>query len=121
MKTKLILVAMCVMAAVNIVLADFASDIGLEFVTIGNAGNPGDTRGGGLANPYGCGSVAYEYQIGKYEVTNTQWDAFVSAAGAPTGNLSGAYDADPYWTGTDVPTNNLSWLEAIQFCEDRSA
>lgn len=37
-------------------------------------------------------------------------------AGTPTGNPSYAYDENPYWTGTNVPTNNVSWYEALQFC-----
>ena len=88
--------------------------IDIDFVTIGNPGNPGDTRA--EANPTGCGAVGYEYKIGKYEVTNTQWDAFISAAGAPTGNPSNGYDENAYWSGTNVPTNEVSWYEAAQLC-----
>ncbi|AQQ09838.1 aerobic sulfatase maturase family protein [Sedimentisphaera cyanobacteriorum] len=82
--------------------------IDLDFVTIGNAGNAADSTG--------YGAVDYAYQIGKYEITNGQWNAFVSAAGAPTGNPSHAYDGSAYWTGTNVPTNSVSWYEAAQFC-----
>ncbi len=97
----------------------------MEWVTIGNAGNPGDTRtgidpyspyGDPFANPYGCGAVGYEYQIGKYEVTNAQWNAFTSAAGAPTGNPSSAYDQTSTYPGAQQPTNEVSWYEAAQFC-----
>ncbi len=105
------------MAAANITSADNVRGIDIDFVTIGNPGNPGDTRTDyPWANPYGCGAVDYEYRIGKYEITNAQWDAFVSAAGAPTGNPSYAYDQTAYWTGTHVPTNAVSWYEATQFC-----
>ena len=31
------------------------------------------------------GAVGYNYRIGKYEVTNAQWNAFTAAVGAPTG------------------------------------
>jgi hypothetical protein len=62
------------------------------------------------------GAVAYDYSIGKYEVTNAQWNAFVSAAGAPTGNPSDGYEESAYWTATNVPVNNVSWYEAAQFC-----
>lgn len=105
----------------NIASADMVQGINIDFVTIGNAGNPGDTRTGTndsyqpLANPYGCGAVAYNYQIGKYEITNGQWDAFVSAAGVPTGNEEG-YSYNAYWTGDNIPTGRLSWYEAAQFC-----
>ena len=113
-----VMLVVCVMATANIASAIIVQGIDIDFVTIGNPGNPGDTRTDypNSAAPYDCGAVDYEYQIGKYEVTNGQWDAFISAAGAPTGNPSNAYDESAYWTGTDVPTNNVSWYEAAQFC-----
>ncbi|MBM4104560.1 MAG: hypothetical protein FJ263_11060, partial [Planctomycetes bacterium] len=95
--------------------------INMEFVTIGNAGNAGDTRteldpwGRPMANPYGCGAVAYNYRIGKYEVTNAQWNAFTAAAGAPTGT-DGGYSYNAYWAAAQQPTNRVSWYEAAQFC-----
>jgi hypothetical protein len=115
MRSKLILVVIvCVMAITNIALAGIVQGINIDFVAIGNAGNPGDTRT--EANPYGCGAVNYNYRFGKYEVTNAQWNAFTSAAGAPTGNPSNAYNNNAYWTGTNMPTNVVSWYEAAQFC-----
>ncbi|MFH1615658.1 MAG: SUMF1/EgtB/PvdO family nonheme iron enzyme [Planctomycetota bacterium] len=117
MKSKSILVVVmvvCVMTVANIASATIIRGINIDFVTIGNPGNPGDTRV--EANPSGCGVVGYEYQIGKYEVTNAQWNAFVSAAGAPTGNPSNAYDQSTYSTGTQQPTNGVSWYETLQFC-----
>lgn len=92
--------------------------IDLEFVTIGGPGNPGDTRTNfpDKANPYGCGAVNYMYQIGKYEITNGQWDTFVSLAGAPTGNPSEAYDESAYYPGVNIPANEVSWYEVLQFC-----
>ena len=83
------LVAGIMLAAVNFASADTIRGIDIDFVTIGNAGNAADTGG----TP-GCGAVSYNYRIGKYEVTNAQWNAFTAAAGAPTGNPSDAYDAE---------------------------
>ena len=105
-------------AIVSISSADVIRGVEIDFVTIANAGNAGDIRtvNPDSATPYGCGAVDYTYQIGKYEITNGQWNAFVSAAGAPTGNPSNAYDESAYWTGMDVPTTNVSWYEAAQFC-----
>ena len=111
---KLVLCCALVLAMSGIVSADTIRGIDIDFVTIGNAGNPGDTRA--EASPYNCGAVSYNYQIGKYEVTNGQWDAFVSAAGAPTGNSSTAYARNALWTGANVPANEVSWYEATQFC-----
>ncbi|MGA2916399.1 MAG: SUMF1/EgtB/PvdO family nonheme iron enzyme [Sedimentisphaerales bacterium] len=119
---RVLIVFVCFLAAMNITSADTIRGINIDFVTIGHAGNVGDTRTGTdewgqpLANPYGCGAVSYNYRIGKYEVTNAQWNAFTTVAGAPTGNPSYAYDQSAYWTGTDVPTNRVSWYEAAQFC-----
>ena len=63
----------------------------------------------------GCGAVSYDYRIGKYEVTNAQWNTFTAAAGAPTGN-DGGYSYSAYFTGAQQPTNMVSWYEAAQFC-----
>jgi hypothetical protein len=49
--------------------------LNLDFVTIGNPGNPNDTS-------TGYGDVSYEYEIGTYEVTLTQYTAFLNAVGA---------------------------------------
>jgi formylglycine-generating enzyme required for sulfatase activity len=119
---RILAVVVCVMAAVNFVSAETIRGINMDFVTIGNAGNAGDTRTGldnygyPLANPYGCGAVSYNYRIGKYEVTNAQWDIFTAAAGAPTGNPSEAYADSAYFTGAQQPTNQVSWYETAQFC-----
>jgi formylglycine-generating enzyme required for sulfatase activity len=46
----------------------------LETVTVGNAGNAPDTR----FAPPGHGAVAYNYNIGKYEVTAAQYTDFLN-------------------------------------------
>jgi formylglycine-generating enzyme required for sulfatase activity len=53
--------------------------------------------------------------MGTYEITNAQWNKFKAAYGTVTGTPTTAYDADPYWTDNNVPTNNVSWYEAAQF------
>jgi formylglycine-generating enzyme required for sulfatase activity len=50
------------------------AQITIPTVTVGNSGNANDTTG--------FGAVAYEYQIGTYEVTNTQYAAFLNAVAA---------------------------------------
>jgi formylglycine-generating enzyme required for sulfatase activity len=87
----------------------------MDFVTIGNAGNIANIQEIGI-NGTALGAVSYTYNIGKYEVTNAQWNAFTAAAGAPTGNPSNAYDGSAYWTGAHQPTNMVSWYETLQFC-----
>ncbi|MEK0451710.1 MAG: hypothetical protein RL088_3978 [Verrucomicrobiota bacterium] len=54
--------------------SDAFSQIGLEFITIGNMGNAPD------ATTYG--RVDYPYRIGKYEVTINQYTAFLNAVAA---------------------------------------
>jgi hypothetical protein len=108
MKKQLLAVMVFLMAVVNVASSDIIRGIDIDFVTIGNAGNAPDST-------TGYGAVGYDYRIGKYEVTNTQWNAFTAAAGAPTGNDGGyLYPAD--FTGVQQPINEVSWYEAIQFC-----
>jgi formylglycine-generating enzyme len=46
----------------------------MSMVTVGNAGNPADANTGGL-----YGAVSYSYKIGVYDVTGTQYTAFLNA------------------------------------------
>lgn len=55
-----------------------ASPVNYELVTVGDAGNEGDTA----LNLLGVGGVAYEFMIGKYEVTIGQYVTFLNAVGA---------------------------------------
>jgi len=79
----------------------------IDFVTISGATNP----------PSGYGIVNNDYRMGVLEITNDQWDKFRAELSpvAVTGDPLTAYNEDPYWTGTNVPTNNVSWYEAAQF------
>ena len=81
--------------------------IEIDFVTIGDAGNAADTSG--------YGSVSYDYRIGTYEISNSQWNQFTTAAGVPAGSGAG-YSQDATWEGDNVAANQVSWLEALQFC-----
>ena len=107
-KQALIVLLFLVMG--NVALATIVQGINIDFVNIGNAGNAADTGG-----TIGCGAVGYDYRIGKYEVTNAQWNAFTAMAGTPTGTDSG-YSYSTYYTGNDQPTTGVSWYEALQFC-----
>ncbi|MEB2343431.1 MAG: SUMF1/EgtB/PvdO family nonheme iron enzyme [Deltaproteobacteria bacterium] len=61
-------------------LATPASAVTIDWVTVGDPGNAADTA----TNCYAanCGSVAYSYQISKYEVTNAQYAEFLNAKAA---------------------------------------
>jgi len=112
MKRQSILVlVVCVMAVANI--ASASADIfgtgsyqfTIDFVNISGATNP--TSGYGIVNN--------NYRMGTYEITNDQWSKFKASYGTVMGSPSNAYDQSAYYTGTDVPTNNLSWYEGAQF------
>jgi len=55
-----------------------AETITIDLVQVGDAGNAYDTRAGHAH----YGAVGYEYWIGKYEVTNAQYAAFLNAVAA---------------------------------------
>ena len=59
-------------ASILLPVSTLSASVTIDWVTVGNAGNAADTTG--------YGAVAYEYQIGKYEVTNAQYGAFLNAA-----------------------------------------
>jgi sulfatase modifying factor 1 len=63
-----------------LMVAPAGAGITYDMVTVGNAGNANDT--GGTGN----GSVAYDYQIGKYDVTIGQYTAFLNAVAATDTN-----------------------------------
>lgn len=78
----------------------------IDFVPIAGATNPAS----------GYGIVNNDFRVGVFEITNDQWDKFNDELGiSVTGSPSDAYDEDPYFTGTNVPTNMTSWYEAAQF------
>jgi formylglycine-generating enzyme len=70
--------------------AAFAS-VTIDFRTVGNAGNAGDTSN------FGQGAVAYEYRIGAFEVTNGQYAEFLNAVAAsdPRGLYNAGMGSDP--------------------------
>ena len=112
---NVILMVVCVLVVANFASADIIRGINIDFVPIDNTGNPADTV---IMNDgsTGYGAVDYNYRIGKYEVTNAQWDAFTAVAGVPTGNPDSAYNQSASYTGNRQPTTGVSWYEAAQFC-----
>lgn len=61
--------------------------ITLDWVPVGHAGNAADPATGSL-----YGAVSYDYRIGKYEVTNAQYTAFLNAADPDGVNPNGIYN-----------------------------
>jgi formylglycine-generating enzyme len=80
----------------------------MDFVTIGNPGNAPDTTG----SPNPAGSVAYTYNLGKYEVSRDQ----INKANA-AGSLGITLDNMTIYGGNGVnrPATGVSWYEAAKF------
>jgi hypothetical protein len=80
----------------------------MDFVTIGNPGNAADTTG----NPNPAGSVAYTYNLGKYEVSRDM----VTKANA-SGSLGITMSDMSSFGGNGLlkPATGVSWFEAAKF------
>lgn len=85
-----------------------ANQFQMTFVPIGNPGNPPDTTG----NPNPAGSVAYNYRMGKFEVSRDM----VNKANEE-GNLGiTLIDMTTYGgNGASRPATGVSWNEAARF------
>jgi formylglycine-generating enzyme required for sulfatase activity len=80
------------MRVAALLLALFAAPVSIHAITIGTVpvGNPGNLNDGLGGN---LGGVDYEFDIGKYEVTNSQYVGFLNAADPAGANLRGLYNA----------------------------
>ena len=85
-----------------------ANQFSIEFVNIGNPGNAADTSG----SPNPAGSVAYIYNIGKYEISRDQINKanLDGNLGLTISDMS-AYGAN----GGNMPATGISWLEAAKY------
>lgn len=103
-----------------------SAQITMDWSTVGNAGN--------AANPTtGFGSVGYEYRIGTYEVTNSQYAAFLNSVAASDSNglynanmgsnayggitrsgSAGSYTYSVRANMGDKPVNYVSWFDAAR-------
>ena len=107
------------------VSAAFTLD-GIDFSRVGNAGNSADTTG--------YGAVNYDYYIGTYEVTNSQYTSFLNAVAAtdtyglynsgmgthPSGGIqqSGSSGGFSYTVKSNManrPVNFVSFWDAARF------
>jgi formylglycine-generating enzyme required for sulfatase activity len=114
-------------------LATPASAVTIDWVPIGNPGNTPDT----LTNCHhtNCGSVAYNYSIDKYEVTNAQYAEMLNAKAAsdPLGLYSASMGTDATLGGitrsgvsgsytyavkvgfADMPVTYVSFYDSLRF------
>jgi formylglycine-generating enzyme required for sulfatase activity len=77
-----------------------ANTFEIDFVSIGNAGNPPDE------NPNPAGAVPYSYRIGKYEISEQMIDK---------ANALGGLGITKDTRGPDKPATSISWYEAARF------
>src|SRR5262245_30637411 len=115
-------------------LVRHAMAVNIEMVPVGNPGNAADTR----YNSISVGSVGYNYQIGKYEITAGQYSEFLNAVAkadpnglynTEMGDVFGTYPgANIQQTGSsgnfsynvaadwaDRPVNFVSFWDAARF------
>jgi formylglycine-generating enzyme required for sulfatase activity len=111
------------LAATAALITSASASVTIDYVSVGNAGNASDSTG--------YGAVAYAYQIGKYEVTNSQYGAFLNAKGAS--NSGAIYNSSMSSTGitqtgssgnfsysvtsalANRPVVYVSWFDAARF------
>jgi formylglycine-generating enzyme required for sulfatase activity len=110
------------LAATAALITSASASVTMDWVTVGNAGNAADTTG--------YGAVGYSYQIGKYEVTNAQYGAFLNAAaktdnyalynsnmsslGISRSGSSGSYTYSVTTALANRPVVYVSWFDAAR-------
>jgi formylglycine-generating enzyme required for sulfatase activity len=110
-------------AAIAALITTASASVTIDWITVGNAGNAADTTG--------YGAVGYEYKIGKYEVTNAQYGAFLNAKGQSNSNgiynsfmpnygitqsgSSGSYTYSVTTSLANRPVVHVSWFDAARF------
>jgi|GEM_PF-2894583 len=127
-------IGLAVLASITCVSPTFATPLVINWKTIGNAGNPADTRM--CENSTSQGAVNHAYNIGTYAVTNAQYVAFLNAKGAsndaeifnPTmaatgtdgSNISQSGDRGSYTYNVEsayanLPVCGVTWYDAARF------
>jgi sulfatase modifying factor 1 len=109
-----------------------SASVTIDWVTVGNAGNAADTADGDAftTGVQRYGAVGYTYQIGKYEVTNAQYGAFLKAAaktdsyglynssmsgyGITRTGSSGSYNYSVTTALANRPVVYVSWFDAAR-------
>lgn len=120
------------LASTAVLIANASAVVTIDYITVANPNNAADTTG--------YGSVAYNYEIGKYEVSNAQYAAFLNAVDPTGSNPNGIYNTSmgTHYTGgiafnsgasagakytirsnygdmTNRPVNFVSWFDAARF------
>ena len=127
---------LCVGALLGGALA--AQSVTIDWVTVGDPGNPSDTKVMVQDGTTGYGSVGRTYRIGRYEVTNAQYAEFLNAVadtdtyelyseymdpnlhstergGIIRSGSSGSYTYSPVVGREDMPVNWVTFYDALRF------
>lgn len=123
---RTILVVGVLLAVANVASATIdtfgtgANQFTIEFVTIsGDASSANGTNISGRSTSnfgYKTFTDPGNFRISKFEITNDQWNKFKeNVGGIVSGYPSSGYNQTPSWTGSNIPTNQVSWYEAAQF------
>ena len=102
---KRVRLAICVIVTMLAIGSVTQAIITIDMVAVGDVGNAGELSGAG-AGGFGpdriCGSVSYNYSIGKYEVTAGQYTAFLNAVAAT--DAYGLYHTEMWnrWSGCKI-------------------
>jgi sulfatase modifying factor 1 len=122
------------LAASAVLITSASATVTIDWVTVGNAGNAAQSEGNrahSFIEGDGFGAVGYEYQIGKYEVTNAQYGAFLNAKaatdsyglynsnmasyGITQGGVDGSYTYSVTGGLENRPVVYVSWFDAARF------
>jgi autotransporter-associated beta strand protein len=119
---KLLRVTLVVSAVLASAVA--AQAITIEMVTVGDAGNAADTR----VDHQNRGAVASDFNIGKYEVMNSEYAAFLNAVAATDTNtlynsgmqitrsgVSGSYTYAAISGKENFPITYITWGKELRF------
>lgn len=102
----------CILGAVNLQADMFGTgqnQFTIDFTTISGDAGSADGTYIGYGKPGGFVDPGYDYRMGVYEVTVSQWQGFEREVGIRVA------DDQPYWRGSDMPVSNISWYEMAQF------
>ncbi len=121
MRTLIATIGLVVMAVPGVTSAV----VNIDWVAVGDPGNTADTTG--------FGTVAYPYEIGKYEVTNDQYAEFLNAVaatdpyllyntrmgwwygGITRSGLPGSYTYSTIAGREYMPVNSVSFFDCLRF------
>ncbi len=101
-----------------------------QLITI-NAGGDSFTMGDGTYGPNVSQTISYNFNVSKYEVTNSQFQTFINESGYSTDSYwttngitarnGGGWTQPAFWTNSNFngpyqPVVGVSWYEAVAYC-----